>query len=236
MATVLALGPRAVLSHRSAAGLWGVAPRSAHAIEATRPTNARRRPGLIAHRARVPADERTVVDGIPVTSVPRTFLDLAAVVTRRRLERALHEMEVQGLTNEPSIPDLLERYPRRRGTAILRAILGEGAAARGVTRNDFEERFAALVDAYGLPRPRFNADVAVAGRFFSADCLWAKERLIVELDGRAVHGTGRAFESDRERDRLLLVEGWRVMRVTWRQLEAQGASIAADVRRALAAR
>ena len=60
-----------------------------------------------------------------------------------------------------------------------------------------------LIDAHGLPRPRFNADVAVAGRFFCADCLWPQERLIVELDGRAAHGTRNAFEDDRERDRLL---------------------------------
>jgi very-short-patch-repair endonuclease len=181
----------------------------------------------------LPADERTVVDGIPVTSVPRTVLDLAAVLPKQRLERALNEVEVQGLTDRLSIPDLLARYPRRRGSAVLRSLLGEGAAARGVTKNDFEERFAALVDSHGLPKPRFNADLAIRGRFFSVDCLWANERLIVELDGGAVHGTPRAFESDRERDRLLLADGWRVMRVTWRQLRDQGAAIASDVRKAL---
>jgi len=111
--------------------------------------------------------------------------------------------------------------------------LGDDEVVRGVTRNDFEELFVSLVDSYGLPRPRFNADVAVGGRFFSADCLWAEERLIVELDGRAVHGTARAFEADRERDRLLLAEGWRVMRVTWRQLRDEGAAIAGDVRAGL---
>jgi very-short-patch-repair endonuclease len=181
----------------------------------------------------VPDDERSVVDGIPVTSVPRTLLDLAAVAPRRQLERALNEAEVLGLTDARSVPDLLERYPRRRGSAVLRALFDVDAPSRRAPYNELEERFADLVDRYGLPRPRFNADVRVAGRFFSADCLWEEQRLIVELDGRAVHGTAKAFEADRERDRLLLADGWRVMRVTWRQLREKEAAVVADVRSAL---
>jgi very-short-patch-repair endonuclease len=73
----------------------------------------------------------------------------------------------------------------------------------------------------------------LAADFFRADCLWQRERLIVELDGRAVHGTRQAFEADRERDRLLMVGGWRVIRVTWRQLRDERARIAADLRTAL---
>lgn len=234
MAAALALGPGAVVSHRSAGELWGIVPRSSGAIEVTRPTTARRRDRILAHQSSLPDDERTVVEGIPVTTVPRTILDLAAVVPRRQVERALNEVEVQGLTDRLSLPDLLERYPGRRGSAVLRALLDDDAARRGVTKNDLEERFVSLLDSYGLPWPRFNADVAVRGRFFSADCIWVDERLIVELDGRAVHGTRQAFEADRERDRLLLVDGWRVMRVTWRQLRDQQASIATDLRRALA--
>ena len=181
----------------------------------------------------LPDDERTAVDGIPVTTVPRTVLDLAAVGSRRQVERALNEIEVRQLTDRLSIPDLLQRYPRRPGTAVVRALLEEGAEGGGVTKNDFEELIVRLLDSHGLPRPRFNADVSVAGRFFSVDCLWQQERLIVELDGRAVHGTRQAFESDRERDRLFMVDGWRVMRVTWRQLRNDGAGIAADLGAAL---
>jgi very-short-patch-repair endonuclease len=177
-----------------------------------------------------------MVDGIAVTTVSRTILDLAAVVPRRQLERALNEAEVLGLTDTLSVPDLLGRYPRRRGAAVLRALLDDDAAPRGVPHNDLEERFAALIERKGLSRPRFNADVVAGGRFFSVDCLWREQGLIVELDGRAVHGTRKAFESDRERDRLLIAEGWRVMRVTWRQLRDQDAAVAADLRRALESR
>jgi very-short-patch-repair endonuclease len=170
---------------------------------------------------------------MPVTTVPRTILDLATVASRRQVERALNEVEVQGLTDRLSIPDLLARYPRRRGSAVLRELLAEAAETHGVTKRELEERFVSLIDSHGLPRPRFNADVAVGSRFICADCLWRNERLIVELDGRAVHGTRQAFESDRERDRLLLVDGWRVMRITWRQLHGDEARIAADLRAAL---
>jgi very-short-patch-repair endonuclease len=233
MAAVLAGGTEAVLSHRTAAMLWGLIHRSSGPIEVTRPTNARRRPQIVLHRSPLPEDERTRVDGIPVTSVSRTIFDLAAVGSRPQVERALNEVEVLGLTDSLSIPDLLERYPRRGGSAVLRDLLSGAQGAGGIAQSDLEERFAAFLDAHELPRPRLNADLAVAGRFFSVDCLWPDQRLIVELDGRAVHGTARAFEADRERDRLLLVEGWRVMRITWRQLHDRQASIATDLRRVL---
>jgi very-short-patch-repair endonuclease len=84
-----------------------------------------------------------------------------------------------------------------------------------------------------LPRPRRNAHISVRGRFFEVDCLWAEQRLIVELDGRESHGTDLAFEKDRERDRLLLVEGWRVTRVTWRQLRGDATAVIADLRELL---
>lgn len=234
MAATLPFGEGTVLSHRSAAELWGIAFRSSRAIEVTRATHVRGRQHLVVHQSSVPDDEWITFDGIPVTTVPRTVLDCAAQASRRQVERMLNEVEVQGLTDRLSIPDLLERHAGRRGVGTLRELLTEGAGNDGMTRNDFEELFATLLDARGLPRPRFNADICVAGRFYCVDCVWRQARLIVELDGRAVHGTRRAFESDRERDRLLLVDGWRVMRVTRRQLRTQGDRVVEDVRRALA--
>jgi hypothetical protein len=233
MAVALAAGPEAVLSHRTAGRLWRLLPRSSRGFEVTRPTYFRPEHGIQGHRSVLPKDERTTVEGIPTTTVPRTILDLAAVASRRDVERALNEMEAQQLTDRLSIPVLLDRYPRRRGSAVLRSLLDEEAQARGVTKHEMEERFAALVDSYGLPRPRRNADLAVRGQIFNVDCLWSDARLVVELDGRAVHGTKKAFESDRERDRLMLTEGWRVMRITWRQLNDRKAAIASDIRQAL---
>ncbi len=233
MAAVLAAGPNAVLSHLTAAGLWGISPRSGGFLEVTRPTYFRPHPHIRAHRSVLPEDERTVVEGIPVTTVPRTVLDAAVAASPRQLERMLNETEVRGLTDALSVPDLLERYPRRPGSAVLHGLVAERAGDSGVTRNDFEELFVSLLDAHGLPRPRFNADISVGGRFFCVDCLWHSQRLIAELDGRAAHGTREAFEDDRERDRLLTVNGWRVLRITWRQVRDRAEDVALDVSMAL---
>jgi very-short-patch-repair endonuclease len=233
MAAVLAYGQGAVLSHRSAARLWGILPPSSEWVEVTRPNRRIRRDGIVGHRGSVRADEREVVDGIPVTSPFRTVFDLASVLDRRGLERAFHEAEVQGLRDRVSLPMLLERYPGRRGSRNLRALL-EAAEPVGFTRNDFEEAFVALVDAHCLRRPRMNGDLHLRGRFFQIDALWEEERVAVELDSRSIHGTSRNFESDRQRDRILLAEGWRTVRVTWRQLQEEPDEVAADLKQALA--
>lgn len=233
MGAVLSAGPDAVLSHRSAAALWGLLPARRIEPEVTRSTRARRRGDVLIHQLALAADEITIVDGIPVTSPSRTLLDLASVSSRQQVERAFNEAEVRGLVDRLSVPELLQRYPRRRGARMLKSILGAGSHLRGITRKELERRFGALLDSTDLPKPRRNADVAVAGRFFEADCLWEKQRLIVELDGRAVHGTEMSFERDRERDRLLVADGWRVIRVTWRQLRDDAPSVVADLDRAL---
>ncbi|MGN6215645.1 MAG: type IV toxin-antitoxin system AbiEi family antitoxin domain-containing protein [Solirubrobacterales bacterium] len=232
MAAVLACGEGTVLSHRSAARLWRLLPAAAESIDVTCPSGQIARKGIVGHRSTIAEDEWLVEDGIPVTEPFRTIFDLAAVAGRRELERAWHEALAQELKARVSLPILLERYPGRRGAQNLRALL-ESRAPETVTRNDFEEAFLALVDAYGLPRPRMNADLALRGRFFEIDCLWERERVVLELDSRGVHGTPKKFESDRQRDRILLAEGWRTMRVTWRQLQQEPAAIVADLSLAL---
>jgi very-short-patch-repair endonuclease len=232
MAAVLACGDQAVLSHRSAARLWGILPSASEWIDVTRPDRRIRRDGIVSHRGSVPGDERAVIDGIPVTSVFRTVFDLAAVLDLRGLERAWHEAEVQGLRDRVSLPVLLERYPGRRGARNLRVLL-EAPEPIGFTRNDFEEAFVAFVDEYGLRRPRMNGTLAMRGRFFEIDALWEDERVAVELDSRSVHETNKNIEGDKQRDRILLAEGWRTVRVTWRQLRDEPDEIAADLRMAL---
>lgn len=233
MAAVLAAGEGALLSHRSAGRLWRLLPPATESIDMTCPPGRIvRRKGVISHELVVADDEREVVDGIPVTAAFRTIFDLAAVLTMRELERAWHEALVRRLTAAVSLPALLERYPGRRGTRSLRELIASMKPA-GITRNDFEEAFVALLDAFGLPRPRMNAALALRGRFFEIDALWEAERVAVELDSRGVHDTPRNFESDRLRDRILLAEGWRTMRVTWRQLQGEPEAIAADLHLAL---
>jgi very-short-patch-repair endonuclease len=231
-AAVLACGEGALLSHRSAARLWGLLSHASERVDVTRPGRRVSREGIVSHRGFVLDDEREVVDGIPVTSPFRTIFDLAAVAPMREVERAWHEAEVRQLTDRVSLPLLLERYPGRRGARNLRALL-ESSEPVGLTRNDFEEAFLALVDARGISRPRMNGDLSVRGRFFQIDALWERERVAVELDSRSVHGTAKRFESDRHRDRILIAEGWKTFRITWRALQQEPDEIIADLRAAL---
>ena len=153
MAAVLACGAGAVLSHRSAGQVWGLVPRYAIEVEITKPGRFRKRTGIRVHAGILLSDEIAVERGIPVTTVPRTMLDMAAILGLRELERAWNEMEVRELWDGLSVPDLLARHPGRRGISKLRHILAEEEPG-GITRNDFEEAFVALLDGNGLPRGR----------------------------------------------------------------------------------
>ena len=234
-AAVLAAGPGAVVSHRSAAELWGLLDGFTRPIHLTVPSARRDRPGLRFHRSVLPDDERTVVDGIPVTTVPRALLDCAADTPARRLERMLNEADVLRLQDRLSVPDLLTRYPRRAGSRALWKALQKRNAGSTVTRSELEERFLELVDEIGLPRPEINAAFELDGQPIEIDALWQAERVAVELDSRQFHDTPLAFERDRRRDRKLMAVGWRPVRITWRQLHEEPSAVARDLKRLLAA-
>ncbi|HEY2335553.1 MAG TPA: DUF559 domain-containing protein [Solirubrobacterales bacterium] len=229
MAAVLMDGARSVLSHRSAAALWGMAAFSG-AIEITSPRSTRSRKAIRRHCALLPPDEVTVLDGIPVTSVHRTLFDYAGISSVDRLEAAAREAEFRRLWDRLSLPALLARHPGHRGSVNLRLCLERLGRTPGFTRSDLEERFLPFLDRFGLPRPHLNARLGLQGQSIEVDCLWRNERLIVELDSRAAHETRSAFETDRDRDRRLQAKGWRVIRVTWRQLHDEPERIAADLR------
>lgn len=144
MAGVLAIGPDTVASHRDAAALYGIRRNGRDRIEVTVPRKVRSRRGIEVHHAALPSDEVTVTDGIPVTTVPRTLLDLAGVIDRRQLERAIHEAEVRRLWDALSLVDLVNRYPRRKGTPAIRAILAALDQGLNLTRSEF---------GGALPRP-----------------------------------------------------------------------------------
>lgn len=234
-AAVLAAGPGAALSHRSAAALWGIRPQSGGRIEVT--AGARRQPGgpVTVHRRRLPGDETAIIDGIRVTSVSRTLLDLAEVLSAVAVERAINEAEMLRLCAEPPIDVLLARYPHKRGSGTMRALIARGRIGQTLLRSELEERFLALIDRSGLPRPLLNATVRTGVRAFECDCVWEAARLAVELDGHASHATRGGFERDRHRDRALQLAGWRVVRITWRQFHEEPGAITADLRTLLAA-
>lgn len=230
MAAVL-VADGAVLSHRSAAALWGIVGGDAR-VEIIAPQSLRPRPRLHVHRGRVPPDEITTRRRIPVTTPARTLLDLAAILPPHRLARAATEAEIRRLGSPTSLADLVARYPRRPGVPAIRALLERREIGRNVTRRDLELRFVAFLDVHRIPRPRINATVDG----MEVDCLWPDDRLIAELDGFATHGTREAFERDRDRDRALLTAGYRVVRITWRQLADDAPMLATQLRALLAAR
>jgi len=230
MAAVLAAGPGTVLSHRSAAELWGLLDGFTRPVHLIVPSARRERPGLRFHRSVLPDDERTVVEGIPVTTVPRALLDCAADMPARRLERMLNEADVLRLHDRLSVPVLLTRYPRRAGSRALRAALEKRSTGTTVTRTELEERFVELVDEIGVPRPEINASLEIDGEPIEIDALWCAERVAVELDSRQFHDTPLAFERDRRRDRKLTAAGWRPVRITWRQLTEEPDAVARDLR------
>jgi hypothetical protein len=229
MAAVLAGGEGAVLSHRDAAALWGIRPSSRPRIDVTTPRSRRPRPGIQFHRSSLAPDEVTTKGGIPVTTVPRTLFDLAAIMRPRQLERALNEAEIRQLWDDLSLLDLLRRYPRRAGISAVRAILDARNAGAKLLRSDLEVEFLEFVDAAGFPEPKLNDDV----EGFEVDAVWRRERVVVELDSRTFHLTAAAFEQDRERDRILQAAGWRPIRVTSRQLRHAPDRLRADLRRLL---
>ena len=233
MAAVLSCGPGAVLSHRSAGAHLGLRASERARVDVTTVGRAgRSRPGIDAHSgATLERADVTTVDRIPCTTVPRTLLDLAEVVSRRALERALDQAEVMGLFHTRALKELLARAGGRRGAGALRAILAGHAIGETLTRRELEERFITLCDRAGLPRPMVNDWVVLwDGEALQVDFLWRPQRLIVETDGWGSHRTRRAFEEDRARDQKLTLAGYRVVRFTWRQVRDEPGGVAATVR------
>jgi very-short-patch-repair endonuclease len=231
MAAVLASGPEAVLSHYSAAMVWGLrgySERASHVIVPRKSTSSKR---IRRHHSLLPADERTVEEGIPLTTVPRTILDLAATEPADTVENLLRESEFRQLSDRLSLPDLVARYPGKRGTRKVRVALDRlKEDPSGRRRTALEERFAPFLHLHRLPLPRFNDWIVLGDKRYCLDCHWPNLRQIVELDGWDGHSTRTAFREDRARDRRLAAAGYSVTRLTWNQLDDEPLEIAADLR------
>jgi very-short-patch-repair endonuclease len=231
MAAVLASGPDAVLSHWSAAALWAIRPNSRSVIDVTDPVKSRSWDGIRRHHKALPADEVTVEEGIPVTTVPRTIFDLSATEPLEVVKALLREAEFRQLHDRLSLWDLVERYPGWRGIrrvkAALEALKDDPLDER---KSRFEERFAPFLHRHSLPRARYNQWILIGDTRFQVDCLWPDQRQIVELDGWQGHKSRTAFREDRARDRALRVHGYSVIHLTWNQLDDEPEKIASDLR------
>ncbi len=224
MGAALACGDGAGLSHACATALWEIRPYTGTWIDVTVPTRAgrARRDRIRLHRSStLGADDVTTHRGIPVTTVARTLLDVAATLPPPQLGRTIEQTEIRRLFDLKAVEQTLARTPHHRGAAKLRSAL-ERYRDDEHTRSELEAIFLALCDAHDIPRPLVNHIVEEK----EVDFLWPHQRVIVETDGRATHFTIAAYEGDRARDARLLALGYRTMRVTALQLRRDAPLVA----------
>jgi very-short-patch-repair endonuclease len=226
-AVVLWIGRDCVISHTSAASIWGLVPGSDTVDVTVLGRDVRARPGVRTRRVRDldPRDVR-LRERLPVTSPARTLIDLAATVPASARERALAEAQVQRLIRAEAsdLAAAMSRVPGRAGLASLRRVL-EAEGRSGATRSDAERRLRKLLADVQLPRPETNIELGG----YEVDFLWRPKRLVIEVDGHQFHGHRRAFERDRKRDQALVASGYRVIRVTWRQLVDEPLALVARI-------
>ncbi len=232
MAAVLACGREAVISHRSATGLWSVfpAPPVSDPVDVTVVGRRSQVSGICARGTTALADdERTRVDGIPVTSIGRTLVDFAAVASMDEIERAVARAERESLVTPPALDVLLTRYHRRPGISALRAVL-KRSGGPALLESEAERIFLQDVVRDGdLPAPRTNARV---GRD-RLDFFWDEYGIAVEIDGFRWHGNRPRFNSDRRRITRLAAAGIQVIPITWSQIVDEPTATAVQVGKAL---
>ena len=207
----------AILSHRSAAAVWDLLPSPAK-FDVTTLANSRSPKTIRVHRSTtITPTDITEHDGLPVTTVARTLIDLASSLSPHRLKRVVHRAEHLRLLDTHSLDEQFARANGRRTHPRRQALQTLENHDPDITRSTLEERFLALVLEAQLPRPEVN--VMVGGH--EVDFFWPEHRLIVETDGAATHFTRTAFEDDRRRDAELTTLGHRVVRFTRRQVVKQ---------------
>lgn len=234
IAAVMACGRGAVLSHLDAAALWEIYDSRGTDVHVTTTSRSGRKlPGIRAHRARKldPADV-TVKDGIPVTTVARTLIDLTDLLPHDRILRAMREAEYLKLLDLDTLIAAVERANGRRRLNELKKAIQRHRPGQ-IVREELEHRFQELVHAAGVPEPDTNIRVKTRRRTYKVDCLWPDEGVAVELDGRAAHIRAAAFEEDRARDAALSAIGLRPLRFTWYRLTCEGKEVLAELKATL---
>ena len=229
MAAVLACGPDAALSHRSAAALWGLRPDKRPKSDISLPSpSARAKQGIQVHRSvTLTAEDVTTVDGIRCTNVGRTLVDLGDVVPRRAVEKAVEQADVLRVFDLREVERAVGRAGPRRGTGVLLAVL-EDLDGHTLTDTDLEEAFLGICREAALPTPEVNVWMTLPdGTPAKIDFLWRKERLAIETDGGRFHRTRQSRERDARRDQLLRLIGFEPVRFTGRQVEREPAWVRA---------
>ncbi|HEY3726564.1 MAG TPA: DUF559 domain-containing protein, partial [Solirubrobacteraceae bacterium] len=223
MAAVLACGPNAVLSHRAAAALYDLRASTTGPIDVTSKKRHNLQ-GIRCHRVRtLSPKDTTTVDGIPVTTIARTLLDLAETLPPQQLRTTLESAQRRDLLNLPALDNLIARSPGRHGIKPLTSVIKSLREEAPWTQSELERRFLELIREAGLPEPQCN--VSVDG--IVVDFYWPQHQLVVEVDGFRFHKTRRSFEEDRRRDARHAVAGRRVIRATHERI-AHGQRVLLD--------
>jgi very-short-patch-repair endonuclease len=231
IAALLSAGDDSVLSHGSAAYVWGLRSNRPHEVHVTRVCgSARQPPGLRIHRVQeLDVGDVRLKNGVPVTAPARTMIDIAGEDRGTGLEQALSEARVLGLVSDRELEAAMARAPNRTGVGRLRGMLAAENEPT-VTRSHLERRLRALIGRAELPTPQFN----VRRCSCLVDAVWESAMLVVEVDGFRFHGHRTAFERDHWRDTKLAAGGYRVARVSWSQLEREPLAVVAALAQALA--
>jgi hypothetical protein len=216
LGAVLACAP-AVASHLTAAWLWGLLRARPSSIHLIAPTERHAKRGFTVHCARLADADITAREGIPVTALPRTLLDLAGMLSAARLDRVLERSEELGLFDLGPVESLLARTVGHPGHGRLRHALTLYRDDPTVTRSRLERRFLELVKRAGLPTPSMNFNLAG----YELDAYWETERFAVELDVYETHGSRAAFERDRLRQEELKLLGVEMVRITGTRLDRE---------------
>lgn len=218
------LATEAGLSHRCGADVHGVLAYSSRTVHLSTTGQAHRRPGLVVHRRE--HVELEVVEGLLVTTLAQTLLDIAATQRRERLDDAINQAMVLGTYDQRAI-DAIAAH-RRPGSAALRAAR-PNSDVPVILRSELERRFLRLVGRAGLPLPLCNHHL----HGWEVDFYWPGFRLVVEVDGVRIHGTPRARRRDRCRDNTIQLGGDRILRYTWNRVTQDGRAVGAELDRAL---
>jgi len=213
----------AFASHRSAAAVWQLPGGAQGILELSIPRGRRvRLPGLLVHQADAltPADV-TITDAIPLTTATRTIVDLASVISTDILEEALDDALRRRLTSLSRLRWRLGQLePRgRRGIGTLRGFV-EARSGSAVTGSPLETRFIRLLRGARLPLPQCQCEIRDHGRLLArVDFAYPDIRLAIEVDGYRWHSGRVRWERDLARRNELTMRGWRVVHVTWSDLE-----------------
>lgn len=225
MAAVLACGPGSMLSHRSAAALWGVAADGPEIEVTVRTPSPRRRPGVRVYRRPTLADRDLVArHGIPVTGVVRTFVDLASILRPRLVERSVNEADRLDLIDPPTLRLELQPYRCEPGVRPLRDTLDRRTFR--LTRSGLERLFLPLAQLAGLPTPLTKQWV----NGFEVDFYWPDLSLVVETDGLRYHRTPAEQARDRLRDQAHTAAGLMNLRFTHEQVRYEPEHVLAILR------